>query len=182
MRRSGQLFLKCAVLSAAQAERPQNLGCFVHDLIISNSIMFLESPIRRTPRAVTTRRDQSCHASVSKMRYHRGRHETGLPNPRCTSPDTKRTLQDLTTQHYAALPRVRQCCILLASLRAYHSKLMYLSVLQDLWSPQACCRTQCISRHRQVSNWTDPRYYPQSRSVHSVRSLRTANLRELEDD
>jgi hypothetical protein len=31
---SGQLFLKCSVLSAAQAELRQNLDCFVNDLII----------------------------------------------------------------------------------------------------------------------------------------------------
>jgi hypothetical protein len=113
MHRSGQVFLRGGVLSAAQAEQPQNLGCFVHDLIMSSSIMFLGSPIHKTRRAVTTRSDQSCHVSVSKMKWHRGRHETCLPNPCCTYPDPQRLLSRNGTRLF---PRVGRCRIPLFSM------------------------------------------------------------------
>jgi hypothetical protein len=63
-----QLFLRCGVLSAAQAGRLQNVLCFVNDLILVHCIMFFGLAIHRFPRTVTARVGQSCGVSVSKMR------------------------------------------------------------------------------------------------------------------
>ena len=95
-------------------------------------MMFLGQAIHKTQGAVTTRSGQSGGLSVSKMRRHRGRHETHPQSCVAGGADIENVL---LTQHLAV--PVRQCCSHLVS-SACPQKLVRVAWLVVSSSLAAC--------------------------------------------